>query len=173
MAKLDPRLVPLIETLSVSGADWLAFEMLESLKLGRVVEDAPDVLARARNEVRRGGIETSQSGYESADMPTESEPIVGDAQIDWAVQYADERLSEVVAMLIATFSGLEDIVRGNRIGELEAPSKMSHEVSIVLQYNESHLSVERNGAIEAMAAIKSLRSALNDWSGSVREGEKF
>jgi hypothetical protein len=39
MARLDARLLPLLETLSASGADWLAIELVEGIGFGRIAEE--------------------------------------------------------------------------------------------------------------------------------------
>lgn len=51
MATLNPRLLPLIETLIGVGADWLAIEVIETLNRGRWPEESEEVLAaRAMSE---------------------------------------------------------------------------------------------------------------------------
>ena len=39
MAILEARLLPLIETLAEAGADWLAFEVVDGIRAGRVAEE--------------------------------------------------------------------------------------------------------------------------------------
>jgi hypothetical protein len=72
MAKIDPRLLPLIEALSASGADWLAFEILDGIRTGRRAEDSEEELRDARRAVsafRQKGepLAERESGHDFAD----------------------------------------------------------------------------------------------------------
>ena len=48
MAILDRRLIPFIEMLAELGMDWLAFELMEGIRLGREPVAREDELARLR-----------------------------------------------------------------------------------------------------------------------------
>ena len=52
MATIDPRLLPLIETLVAVDADWLALEILDGLRLGIVAEEIPEHLLATQLAVR-------------------------------------------------------------------------------------------------------------------------
>ena len=53
MAILDPRLLPLLETLAASGADWLAFEIVDGVRRGREPEEPEEPEARVVRRERQ------------------------------------------------------------------------------------------------------------------------
>lgn len=52
MAVLDPRLIPLIETLAAADLDRLAFEIIEGLRRGVESEEPAETLEMARADAR-------------------------------------------------------------------------------------------------------------------------
>ncbi len=91
MAVLDPRLLPLLETLAGAGADWLAFEIVDGIRRGRELVEPEELLGAAREKVRSRQL----SDRLSADVPVLAEPIFGDEQIVWAANYVAARLDGV------------------------------------------------------------------------------
>jgi hypothetical protein len=171
MARLDRRLLPLIETLAASGADWLAFELTDGIRSGRVVEEQPEALERARTLVREGSFGSIPVLEHDPEISPHIEPIAGDEQIDWAIQFVSTRLENTVAMLASALEGLDDIVKES--SRTEAPvgtEMMASEVTLVLQIDEAFLQVERLGAMAALNAVQALRSALSTWGATVLGG---
>lgn len=74
MAILDSRLLPLIETLSDRGLDWLAFELIESIRRGREPVEPEELLVRARAKVVEGG----GGEPETVSQTASAAPILGD-----------------------------------------------------------------------------------------------
>lgn len=76
MATIDPRLLPLIETLVAVDADWLALEILDGLRLGIVAEEIPEHLLATQLAVREARRQERLS-EERAVPPPVAKPIVG------------------------------------------------------------------------------------------------
>jgi hypothetical protein len=170
MATLDTRLLPLIETLAVADADWLAFEILDGLALGKVAEETRDDLQNTRSAVRSAKRQTRRS-EERASPPPAAVPIVGDEQINWAADYVDKRLSDAVLMLQATLDQLEGIISGAPTLDGSPSGSAAREgVTLVLQTHDEGLSVRRREAADARATLPKLREALLAWVASTRNG---
>src|SRR5579871_4705022 len=118
MATIDPRLVPLIETLIVADADWLALEILDGLRLGIVAEEIPEHLLATQLAVREAKRQERRSEGRAVPPPV-AKPILGDDQVDWAAKYVVDRLSDAVSMLRASLDQLNQIARST--GERHAP----------------------------------------------------
>jgi hypothetical protein len=170
MATLDSRLLPLIETLAAADADWLAFELLDGLRQGRVVEETHDELRRTQIAVRSAGRLTRRS-EEPSSPPPAAEPIVGDDQIEWAAAYVSNRLSDAVSMLQSTLDQLDEIVSGT--SALDGPFKAASSeegVTLVLQDGDEVPRVRRVEAADARAALPKLQEVLRAWVASTRSG---
>lgn len=171
MAILDARLLPLIEALAVVDADWLAFEILDGLRLGQVAEESRDNLQSTRNAVRSVKRPARRS-EEWALLPSSAAvPILGEEQIDWAANYVAKRISDAVLMLQAGLDQLEEIVSGTQPLD-RSPSASAEKVGItlVLQTDDQGLSVSRDDAANATAALLRLHEALRAWVASTRNG---
>jgi hypothetical protein len=170
MAILDPRLLPLIETLTVADVDWLAFEILEALQLGHVAEEARDTLQSTRNAVRSAARPERQSKRRAL-LPPAATPIIGDNQIDWAADYAIRRISDAISMLQEALDQLDGIVAGTpTLDSSPAASDTKEGVTLVLQTHEDVTSVRKGGVADARAAIPKLQEALLAWVTSTRNG---
>jgi hypothetical protein len=170
MAILDRRLIPLIEALTDANADWLAFEIVDGVQLGRVEEETQDLLQSTRNTVR-GADRPTRLSKERASPPPATVPIVGDEQIDWAADYVSKRMSDAVMMLEGTLDQLDAIVSGTSIlDEASSPSTATHEITVVLQTDDQKLSVRRGEAANARTALPKLQEALQSWVASTRNG---
>lgn len=172
MATLDNRLLPLIETLASSGADWLAFELIDGIQAGLVVEESADDLERARTFVRKGSSgATPLSGHPDG-ISQGVYPIAGDEQIDWAIEYIKKRLEDTSAMLVGALDNLNKIVEQSpRVDALSELEEAASEVTLVLQDDEASLKVNRSDAIGASNAIQSLSLALGNWRAVINNGQ--
>jgi hypothetical protein len=176
MATIDRRLLPLIEALVAVDADWLAFEILEGVRRGRVAEETYDNLLFTQQTVRSAkrekNAERQRPDLVSPAAPPQ--PITGDDQIDWAVSYVNERIQDVVSMGDATIEELNAILFTSVPSEvrLTVPPPTDG-VTLVLQAdNEQHRSVRRDDLARARAELPRLRSELLTWAESVRTGDK-
>jgi hypothetical protein len=168
MATLDTRLLPLIEALAVADADWLAFEILDGLRLGKVAEETRAELKSTRSAVRSAERPTRRS-EERAVLPAPAVPIIGDEQIDWAADYVGKRMSEAVLMLQATLDQLEGIISGTpTLDGAHSPSSAGEGVTLVLQTDGEELSVRRRDVADARATLPRLQEALLAWVASTR-----
>ncbi len=168
MAILDARLLPLIETLAASGADWLAFELTDGIRSGRIVEESAEALEQARTMVREGSFGRTPIPEEFHGDSQVIEPIAGDDQIDWADRYIRARLKDNIGMLTTAFNGLEQIVASELPTDVPAQSReMASAVSLVLQEDETSFEVNRTNVSEALHALQFLNSALNSWRSNL------
>lgn len=169
MATLDTRLLPLIEVLTTANADWLAFEILDGLKQGRVAEETRDDLLRAQLAVRMAKGPTRME--ERTMPPPAPTPILRDEQIDWAVAYVGKRLTDAVLMLQESLRQLDEIMFNGQTAE-GAPSTAPPEVGItlVLQSEDQALRVRRGEVFNAIAALPKLHDALRVWAAAARNG---
>jgi len=168
MAVIDRRLLPLIEALAESGADWLAFELFEGLHVGRPVEDSDEELSRARLAVRTFAKEER--------LPEEQNfgdhaaiPITGDEQIEWAAKYVIDRISECVRMLETSLEQLESIVsKGRQSDTVSVPPQ--EKGGLAIRVEGERISIRRTQLDEGIAGLSALRETLSHWSESVRTG---
>lgn len=170
MAILDTRLLPLIETLTASGADWLAFEVIEGVRIGRSVEETPERLEIARHAVRTAERQTRHS---EVTQPTvvDPVPIIGDEQIEWAADYVDNRLTDVILMLQAALTGLDTVVYSAFEGRIAQPVGDSG-ITLQLEVPEGTLTVKKSDLESAVSSISVLREALIHWSASARHRDE-
>lgn len=170
MATIDPRLLPLIETLIAVDADWLALEILDGLRLGIVAEETPEHLLATQLAVREAKRQERRSEERAVPSPV-GKPIVGNEQIDWAARYVADRLSDAVSTLRASFDQLNQIVRSN--WEVHAsPSDRALEKGFELALQtEDRGPILRSAEIgDAISAIPRLREALFSWANSMKDG---
>jgi hypothetical protein len=175
MAILDARLLPLIEALTTANADWLAFEIVDELRLGQVPEETREDLQRTRNAVRSVKRSTRRSEERAwlplPELPSAPVPILGDEQIDWAANYVAKRMSDAVLMLETTLDQLEQVVSGTPTVDRDPSGTAAKpEITLVLQTHDQGLSVSRDDAAHAAAALPKLHEALLAWVASTRRG---
>lgn len=169
MAILDARLLPLIETLTLADLDWLAFEILDALKLGRVAEETRETLERTRKAVRSYERQ-EQRLHPRASPPSPSTPILGDDQISWAADYVINRISDAVSMLQATLDHLDTITGTAALDRPPSASAPRVGVSLVLRTNDEEISVTRSAADVAKNATPKLQEALRAWVVFTQKG---
>jgi hypothetical protein len=167
MARLDERLLPLLEILGASGADWLAFELVEGIRAGRIDEESTDALERARTSVPERLTEAVRTSEDTAEIPQPVD-LVGDEQIDWAMEYVNARLGDSLEMLESSLEGLDAILQG--VPGTELPART--DITLVLQDGEEYLQVDRSAAADAIQELERLTSALSNWGLSTR-GEQI
>jgi hypothetical protein len=170
MAAIDSRLLPLIETLIAADADWLALEILDGLRLGRVREETREDLKSTQLAVRAAKHQERRS-EERAVPPPVGTSIVGDQQIDWAVEYVVDRLFSAVSMLRASFTQLNEIVSRNP--EFHAPAydgAIEKQLDVAVQVEAEGPSLSSSDVDRAIATIPKLREALTTWADGIRNG---
>jgi hypothetical protein len=170
MATLDTRLLPLIEALVVADADWIAFEVIEGVRLGRFPEETSDALERTRHAVRTA--ERPKRHFEDRDFLTPGPmPIVGDEQIEWAANYVETRMSDVVLMLQSALSGMDTIVSATPHDRSAGHVNADEGVTLVLQTDDTAFTVNRGNVANALLMVSRLREALKRWAASTRNGD--
>jgi len=168
MAVLDPRLLPLVETLAGAGADWLAFEVVDGVRRGREALEPEEQLRAAREKVRS----RHPPDRLSADIPVLPEAILGDDQIVWAANYVAARLDAVLADLEAGYAMIEAIAE-NSAFTFKQPDLAQSEVTtdppvkISLVGQEGDL-VDRSSIAAGREGVLSLSNALARWSLAAR-----
>lgn len=170
MPIIDERLLPLIETLAATDADWIALEMIEQLRVGRVAEETEEDLRTVQGLVRSKG-HAERRLEQATSPPAPAEPITGIEQIDWAVGYIDKRVSDVLEMLDATFNQLDKILFTSAPAEArkQMPDLQTNAITLVLQDDrERHANVHRDQVAIGKTMLPELRDALLKWADSVR-----
>ncbi len=173
MAILEPRLLPLIETLAEAGADWLAFEVVDGVRAGKVAEEPLENLAAIQDAVRSAKLENFRTEKIISAVPHSVSPavsIVGDDQIRWAVEYVYRRLSDALSMLQASFDQLQSIVSTpSPRGGVSSNVVVSNEITLIVLGDEEKFSVRKVETADAIASLENLRKALSSWEASTRE----
>lgn len=162
MAKIDPRLLPLIETLIAADADWLAIELIQTIDRGRWPEESEDMLALARKRVRSESGEKQE--VELAHEQFAPKPIPFDEQVTWAAWFVAKRLDAAIANLSGGVVNLE-VILGNTFEEGVSSKRGRRSVTARIE------TAEGNGAgttlmelDRAQLGMHALRTALNRWS---------
>lgn len=164
MANLDPRLLPLFETLVAADADWLVFELVEGIGAGVVVEESSEALATARLLVRWDRVPQRTRGR--TPISTQSQPLSGDEQIFWTAQYVGTRLKNALDMMETSIDRLDRLVNDPwKEGGVGARSG----VTISLQDSEGTESIAIKNRSAAQLAIQDLLAGLQRWVLDVTE----
>lgn len=172
MPILDPRLLDLFETLVAARLDWLAFELVEGIRVGRPPEEPEEALAAARESIR-GNAQPKARG-EPQTIAAEAKPIPQDEQAEWAAAYVEERLSAALEQLQVSIDTLDFIVEGtterpDRAGALAQPTYASGPRAVaVLVDLEGDRKSGREDVAGARESLFNLRTALTEWTAQSR-----
>ena len=161
MATINPRLLPLIETLIAAGADWLAVELIETLSNGRWPEESEDVLALTRAQVRAGNEQKRMS--EPREKAVARSQIAPEEQVGWAANFVVERLDSSISELENSIANLEVII--GEVSEDLALSKLDRlptSLSLVGEVGSDR--VDAADLKKARLGIEALRKALTRWA---------
>lgn len=166
MATLDPRLLDLIETLVATRLDWLAFELMDGIRVGRQTPEAAGTLAAVRRSVRLPEQPTAKEAKTT--QREQAMPIEGDEQIEWAANHVVDRLDALIAELSAAMDNL-DILRGTEgRSALRASDEKAGGPLVIVLDGEEPRKVDRGGIDVALAALPDLRAQIMAWSNQVR-----
>lgn len=172
MAILDPRVLELIETLVAARLDWLAFELIEGIRLGRLPDEAEEALAAARQSVRSNAQPKARG--EPHVLLEEPKPILADEQVEWAAAYVEERLDAALEQLQASLETLDFIVDATierqdpQEDPAQASGKTDQDVTLVLLDLEGDRKSNRGDVSGARDDFPTLRAALADWTTRAR-----
>jgi hypothetical protein len=169
MAVINPRLIELIDTLVASGADWLAFEILDGIRSGMPVDESDNRDPENHHELRSWKDDRS-SKPRTRIRETAMKPIYGDDQIEFAAGYVVNRITEAIEM---TTMSLENL---NRISA-ESPDRAAEinpksEVAITLGLEDSEFRFTGDQAEKLRRLLPELRTSLSEWSARVRQKER-
>ena len=160
MANLDPRLLPVMETLTELGMDWLVYELIEAVRRGDEPPEDEHALALARKQVGQAPPDEFEL-HTSADSGTT--PFQSDDQLQWAVQYVFERLSATLTEMSHSLDTLNQIVED---AEGKQPETSRAEPVLVLFDGDEERTVRRAQVTTAQARLPELRAALDAWRRS-------
>ncbi len=168
MATIDARITPLIETLIASGADSIALEILSEIRRGRVDEDTEEELREAREAI--GHFRKGERPPEFVPREPKVRHLNGEEQIEFASEYAIERLTRDLEMAEASLDNLNKITMG---ADGDGASVVANRpANIVLRWVDFAGTLDRKQIEEARAKLPELREALSAWSTAAREGAK-
>lgn len=160
----DPRISPLIETLTASGLGWLADELQIAIEASGDPQESANTLEQTRHLVGQGRFEQARS---EAPVPEAADGPGGDAQVEWAVEYVISRLEDATLMLGATLDNLGSIAAG----ESTVPSRASRDIVVILRDGESSFELNSANAGASQEAVSTLRGALEQWRNAVIAGD--
>lgn len=172
MAILDPRVLELIETLVAARLDWLAFELVEGIRLGRLPDEPEEVLAAARLSVRSDAQPKARGAPHS--LFEEPKPILADDQVEWAAAYVEKRLDAALQQLQASLETLDFIVEATveRQDPQDVPTQASgktvQDVTLVLLDLEGDRKSSRDDVAGARDDFFTLHAALAEWTTRAR-----
>jgi hypothetical protein len=170
MATVDPRLTPLIETLIASGADWLAVEILSEIRMGRVDEHSEEELKEAREAVETFRKEKTVPPPTLETRQTSVRHLSGDEQIEFAANYAVQRITQNIEMAGASLQKLNEIANRST-AHLGVPSDSARQkADIELRWLDTEGTLNRSQTEEARSNLPALWKSLSEWSNSAREG---
>ena len=173
MPKIDLRLLPLIETLVGSGADWLAFEILDGVRSGRPAEHSEEEVREAYEAVRSFR-RNETPPPELKIRETAEEPLAGDEQIDFAARYVIDRISEAIAMENASLQQLNRIAIASQLNANSEAEEASPErsTSINTRLEGTDIFWNQYQAEEAISRLPELKKVLLEWGQSIRSNEQ-
>ena len=174
MAIVDSRVLELIETLVAARLDWLAFELIEGIRLGRSPEEPEEALEAARESIR-GNAQPKARG-EPQVLLAEPQPIPAGEQVEWAAAYVEERLEAALEQLQASTDTLDFIVETTTEPKdpqelaAGASAKTEQGMTLVLLDVEGDRKSSREDIAGARDDIPILRAALAEWTRRARDG---
>lgn len=161
MAVLDPRILQLVETLVAAQMDWLAFELVEGIQLGRVPVESEDTLLAARQDIRTLKPPTSPDrvlvSLEAAKR------LEGDDQIEWAAGYVASRIETSIQELRAATGNLDAVLFNTDPNTKAAGTIIGLRDGIAISSVGVSGKVDRNAIGVAEAALPELRKELEGW----------
>lgn len=172
MAILNPRVLELIETLVAARLDWLAFELIEGIRLGRLPDEPEEVLAAARQSVRSNAQPKARG--EPHVLLEEPKPIPADEQVEWAAAYVEERLDAALEQLQASLETLDFIVEATIERQdpqdvpTQASGKTDQDVTLILLDLEGDRKSSRDDVAGARDDFSTLHAALAEWTTRAR-----
>ena len=171
MATIDPRLLPLIETLVGSGADWLAFEILDGIRSGRPAEESAEEVSDGRSAVRSFRRHRGVPPPELEPGETFVEALEGDEQIQFAASYAIDRIAEAIEMARVSIRQLNQIVSRSEGRTEPVDIDSADDPRIYIRLEDSDATFTEDQSREALKRLPELKEALLAWSRSVRQRE--
>jgi hypothetical protein len=172
VAILDSRVLELIETLVAARLDWLAFELVDGIRLGRSPEEPEEALAAARQSIRSNAQPKARG--EPQVLLAEPQPIPAGEQVEWAAAYVEERLEAALEQLQASIDTLDFIVETTTEPEdaqdlaKGASAKTEQGTAFVLLDVEGDRKSSREDIAGARDEIPALRAALAEWTTRAR-----
>ena len=161
MATINPRLLPLIETLIVAGADWLAIELVETLSQGRWPEESEDTLAATRAQVRLGRVQ--KRAGEPVHKEITGRDIPPEEQVRWAAAFVGDRIDAALGDLAVSLSNLDAII-GEAPNDTAVAKRERRPTSIRLGGADSSAAVAPADVESARSGMQALRAALTRWA---------
>jgi hypothetical protein len=165
MAEINPGILELVETLVAAGADWLAFELLDEIRLGRPVDHDEDSPERTVGELRVWeGESLSTQEREARDLGVE--PILTEEQIAFAADFIAGRISEIIEMTTLSLENLQSIFLVSRGDRLEP--QVGTPPSVDLGFEDSTFHFTAGEEKQMFLLLDSLRASLSEWVKAAR-----
>lgn len=164
---LDPRLYPLLETLTRSDLDWLAQEVMSGALAGHVAEESSDALAQARSVAFREYQDTRELKPVVASLKRAT-PFSGEEQIAWAIAHVGDRIEQVLKMSLTSVDRLDALVDPD--GKALGPVRGATLLAIV--DDEDLIQVGRLQLAAGVEGLDAFRRALDSWASDSLDEEQ-
>lgn len=169
MAAPDPRLAELISALAEAGVSWLSVEILDAVRQGRPPEESREALVSAQRAVR-ARTKIKPDVERPPTLPPEPSQFYGDDQIDYAVAYVVDRLTDAIATFQASLDQLDKIALYGDQSIAETVGGRRLGPAVALQIGEEGAVIDRIVTENVQQALAMLKSALHEWAVSTRRG---
>ena len=162
---LDPRLYPLLETLTRSGLDWLAQEVVSGALAGHVAEESPDALAQARSVAFREYQDTRELKPVVASLERAT-PFSGEEQIAWAIAHIGDRIEQVLKMSLTSVDRLDALADpdGKALGLVQGAT--------LLAMADDLIQVGRSQLAAGVEGLEEFRRAMDSWASDTLDEEQ-
>lgn len=175
MTNIDSRLFPLFETLNGTGLGWLIAELLDGIQQGNVPVVSEDVLVAIRErysgdepEIPFPGETEIPSPLDVTGRESSANIEIGDAQLEWAGEYIQDRLQNLLEMLDVSLNRLNEIVvRQERHAPFDAAlPPVDHLITHIFVDGDEKYMTSLEELRAARDALPLLQEALTGWINS-------
>lgn len=169
---LEPRLHPLLETLTRAGLDWLVEEVVAGAPAGSLPPEKPEAVLAARAIVFRA---RQDAGFAApaAVAPGRAEAPTGPQQLRWAARHVGERLAQVLEMSRQSLDRLDALVEKDRDKDEAGTNdeEVDARATLVLVDGDEAARATRAQLDGAAKGLDALRVALASWVAETLDGE--
>ena len=169
MPILDQRLFPLIEILNKVDLNWLASELTAAISRTHEPFQDDDIDTRISEFTLSDYSEPFDDSPDDI-APTPQNPLTGDEQIKWAVQFLLERMNSKFEEISESLDALDEIVNSGEKLDEESDSRdltAKKTGTLIFLYDEKMHSIDRTDLQDIKRNIDALTESLKNWLSSM------